>query len=186
MEYLHLFETKSKHDILRNGNKYREPWIAYVRDDELVTYNKGWSEKYLTFEALESGTFTFTMENKLSIACVESVSYSIDDGETWTTANNIDGESVTLTTPTISEGNKVLWKGVGVQYCSNTDPYPGSNFGHGYFSSTGLFNVYGNIMSMLFGDNFIDKIEFPERITTGYGAGPFSYLFDNSKSELIN
>ena len=186
MEYLHLFNTKSEHDSLRNGDNYKEPWLAYVRDNSLVTGNKGWSEKYLTFEALESGTFTFTMENKLSTACVESVSYSIDDGETWITVNNIDGEAVTLTTPTISEGNKVLWKGVGVQYCSNTDPYPGSNFGQGYFSSTGRFNISGNIMSMLFGDNFIDKVEFPERITTGYGAGAFSYLFGHLNPQLRN
>ena len=189
-KYIHLYQTKQAHDAdySRSSANYIEPWVAYVTATDEVSYNlpHDYSFDYLTTTAREDGTFTFTMEEKLSTACVESVSYSIDNGETWTTANNVDGEAVTLTTPTVSEGGKVLWKGVGVQYCSNTDPYPGSNFGEGYFNSTGEFDASGNIMSMLFGDDFADDVELPSPVTTGYAAGAFSYLFSHIYSAQRN
>ena len=87
--------------------------------------------KYLTFVALESGTFKFSGN---------SVSFSLDNGSTWTTLTS-DTNS-----PTVQSGNKIMWKG-------NLTP----NYGIGRFSSTGRFNVEGNAMSLLFGDDFIGK-----------------------------
>lgn len=40
MEYLHLFSDSSSHDAVYDGSSYSEPWVAYIEDDELVTYNK--------------------------------------------------------------------------------------------------------------------------------------------------
>lgn len=40
MEYLHLFSDSGSHDAVYNGGSYNEPWVAYIEDDELVTYNK--------------------------------------------------------------------------------------------------------------------------------------------------
>lgn len=40
MEYLHLFSDPSSHDAVYDGSSYSEPWVAYIEDDELVTYNK--------------------------------------------------------------------------------------------------------------------------------------------------
>lgn len=40
MEYLHLFSDSGSHDDVYNGGSYNEPWVAYIEDDELVTYNK--------------------------------------------------------------------------------------------------------------------------------------------------
>ena len=57
--------------------------------------------QYLTFEALEDGTFSFTNTGTPT----GSVSYSLDNGTTWTTLGA--GSS----TPTITAGSKVLWKG---------------------------------------------------------------------------
>ena len=83
-----------------------------------------------------------------------SVSYSVDNGATWNTTT-IDNTAQTITTPTINTGSKVLWKGVGKQMASST-----SSGRYSQFSSTGNFSVSGNIMSLLYGDEFTDKVNF--------------------------
>lgn len=132
MKYLHYYDTKTAHDAVYNGNGYEEPWTAYVEDDKLVTYNKphDYSKDYLTFKALESGTFKFSGN---------SVSYSTDSGKTWTTlASDTDS-------PTVEKGKYIMWKG---------ELTPASSNGVGKFSSTGNYEAMGNPYSLLFGDNF--------------------------------
>ena len=90
------------------------------------------SGKYLTFVAIDSGTFKFSGN---------SVSYSLDNGNTWTTLTS-DTNS-----PTVQSGKKIMWRG-------NLSP---TSNGIGTFSSTGRFNVEGNAMSLLYGDGFIAK-----------------------------
>lgn len=99
-----------------------------IPNDYLVDYSK----QYLTFEALENGTFQFT----------KAINYSIDGGTTWTTL------AANTATPTILAGNKILWK---------AELIPASYNGIGKFSSTGNFNVEGNIMSLLYGDDFVGQ-----------------------------
>ena len=84
-----------------------------------------YSQDYLTFVALESGTFS----------CSINVNYSLDNGATWTTL------TAETNTPTVTAGSKIMWKG-------------DNSWSEGTFSSTGNFNVEGNVMSLRFGDNF--------------------------------
>ena len=103
----------------------------YLGDVKLYpTGGTDYSQQYLTFVAKESGTF------KLS---GNSVSYSLDSGSTWASlASNTNS-------PTVAAGNKILWKATLT---------PTSTKGVGRFSSTGQFDVEGNAMSLLYGDNF--------------------------------
>ena len=95
---------------------------------------------YLAFTALEDGTFSFVKNGNPT----GSVSYSLDNGSSWTALNYGDS------TPTVTAGSKILWKG----------NYKGtSNSDYGSFSSTGKFNVSGNIMSLTYGDDFGDKTD---------------------------
>ena len=110
--------------------------------------------QYLTFEALEDGTFSFSQN---------PIQYSIDNGTTWNTL------AVGSSTPTITTGNKIMWKASGLT--------PSSTNGIGRFSSTGRYNVYGNIMSLVAGDNFAN--------TTTIIDNQFRRLFYN-RSELIS
>ena len=153
MEYLHLFNTKSEHDSLRNGNNYKEPWLAYVRDEALVTGNKphDYSKDYLTFKALEDASFTIEINKSLTIV---SFSYSIDNGKTWV---NIASETPT---PTVTAGNKILFKAV-------LDG--ASDFG--YITSTGRYEAMGNPYSMLYGDNFRGKLNIRDK------SNLLSYMF---------
>lgn len=98
-----------------------------------------YSTQYLSFVAIENGTFKFTSTSG------NSIDYSIDSGTTWTTlASGVDS-------PTITSGSTIMWRGSNM-IISRTDPY-----GIGTFSSTGKFDVEGNIMSLIYGDDFIDK-----------------------------
>ena len=154
MKYLHYYDTKTAHDAVYNGNAYEEPWTAYIEDDKLVTYNKphDYSKDYLTFKALESGTFKFSGN---------SVSYSIDSGKTWTTlASDTDS-------PTVEKGKYIMWKG---------QLTPTSSNGVGTFSSTGNYEAMGNPYSLLYGDAFESKTSLTNKNYALYG------LFLNSTS----
>ena len=83
------------------------------------------------FVATNSGTFTFNGND---------IDYSLDSGATWTTLSNGNA------TPTITAGSSILWKAGGLT--------PTSGSGIGTFSSTANFTAAGNVMSLLYGDNF--------------------------------
>lgn len=114
---------------------------------------------YLCFTALEEGTFTFTYHASLTANQATSVSYSIDGGLTWVTLNHVPGTAATITTPTINTGETVLWRGTNkaLGYRNNVGQTA-------QFSSTGTFDVSGNIGSILYEDKFNGK-----SITAQYG-----------------
>lgn len=99
---------------------------------------------HLTFTALEAGTFTLTVTSDTTN--LNYLEYSIDGGTTWYRTTN-DGNTITITTPTLQAGEKVMWRGSGNRLCDqNPRSYPS-------FSSTGRFNASGSIMSLLYVDN---------------------------------
>lgn len=91
------------------------------------------SQEYTTFTALENGTFSFTKKGT-----GDNIQYSKDNGTTWTSLAS--GNTVSVVT-----GDKVLWK---------STITPKEVNGIGIFSSSNKFNVSGNIMSLLYGDDF--------------------------------
>lgn len=101
---------------------------------------------YLCFTAIESGTFTLTIPSGLTVANLSYVEYSTDEGATWNRTGNADDAAVTVTTPTITAGNKVYWRGSGIRYGSSTSVYS-------RFSATGNFNASGHINSLCYLSN---------------------------------
>lgn len=93
-----------------------------------------WEKQYLTFIPVVDATFSWAHG-----ATSGTLEYSTNDGQTWVTIAN--GES----TPTITAGSKVIWRG-------NLEP--SSSYGIGTFSASGNYNAYGNIMSLLYYDNY--------------------------------
>ena len=128
------------------------------------------ANKYFTTEAL-ANNMRISMSVPQQYSSMTSISYSLDDGETWTTENVGSGYSTkTLQTPSLNQGDKVLWKGKGKYY--STSEYSASA---SIFSSTNNFNVEGNIMSLLYDDNFVGQTTFP----VSYGG--FKTLFRNNR-----
>ena len=92
-----------------------------------------YSTHYLTFVANEDAQFTFQCND---------VYYSLDSGSTWTLLYS------GVNTPTILAGSSILWK-------ANLTPTVTSGMqGIGRFTSTGKFDIEGNVMSLLYGDSF--------------------------------
>ena len=131
MKYLKKFENHSQYESYI-ATDYAKPNVSYCATEGDVHYNpKTWADDYLTFVALEDGTFTFTPTGS------NLISYSTDNGDTWTQGNSVS----------VNNSDKVLWKGT-------MTPSTSSPYGIGNFSSTAEFDVQGNAMSLLYGDNF--------------------------------
>ncbi len=104
----------------------------------------------LTFEAMEAGaTIAFTKGSNLSDF---SVQYSTN-GSTWT--NYTSGVGITLT----AVGDKVMFRGTSQQYASweNT---PGSTF-----TCSKNCYIYGNVMSLIGGEDFVNVLALPANYT---------------------
>ena len=135
----------------------------YVPAESVSAYQSAWSEyasriqaiptptpkNYLRTIARDSGTISLVIGSGVSTSSLTSISYSLDSGSTWVTSANTDGASVTLETPTLANGDVVYWKGDGVQLATNTN---GGTYTS--FSSSTNYDVEGNVMSLLAGDNF--------------------------------
>lgn len=103
-----------------------------------------YSTQYLTFESLEDGNVISLTASSTSIT--RTISASTDDGSTWTEYTSSTGGTPIATLDT---GEKVLIKGENTNY--------GTSSTTNSFSSTKTYNAYGNIMSLISGDNFEDN-----------------------------
>lgn len=111
-----------------------------------------YSLDYFTVESLEdNNTISF---NKSGSPSNISISYSIDNGSTWTDL------TLSSSTPlsTVNTGGKILIKGV-----NNRISTAWNNYYRIHTSKT--FKVYGNAMSLLFGSDFINNSEFASSTT---------------------
>lgn len=112
---------------------------------------------YLVFDCIEENQFTFTYENTNSRSNT-NLSYSLDYGQTWTSVTgSCSAGSIYITTPIISEGSKILWKG-------NVNPNNEALSGH--FNSKGYYKIMGNIKSIT---------------NNSIGNYKFSHLFSDNK-----
>lgn len=108
---------------------------------------------YLCFTALENGEFTFTFDSSLTVSDYPYIKYSTDDGSTWTQVSNVADEVVTATVA-VSEGDKVLWKGNSSSRKTASDRTSNKQ---GHFSSTCNYTISGNVLSLIFEDDFSGK-----------------------------
>lgn len=126
------------------STEIKEVWLGNVLiyPEDTVDYSK----QYLTFEVVEGGTIEFEATDE---SVSKTISYSLDNGETWTDLTS--STSYQSIGGTLSTGDKVLVKGRNNTYASNDLGY------YNHFISTAKINVYGNIMSLISGDNFVDN-----------------------------
>lgn len=154
-KYLKKFTNHSDYQTYITGNTKVLPNVSYCEDNNDVHYNPlTCAEEYLTTVALEDGTISFNIWQSMGTDMITSISYSTDNGETWTTTANQDNKEQHLTIDVdVNTGDKVLWKGIATQtgfYDSDDlDDCVGS-----FFSSDCEFDAKGNVMSLLYGDNF--------------------------------
>ena len=115
-----------------------------------------YSTQYLTFVAIDPIQVKFSGVTVNNV--VNTVDYSLDSGITWNTL------AQDTYTNTITSGNIVMFKG----NCKRN----ASGIGH-FTISGGTFDIEGNVMSLLFNDNFVGQTSL-----SGYNYA-FSSLFAN-------
>ena len=108
---------------------------------ESCTYDPShdYSEDYLAFKVLTSGTIGWKAYGSLT----KTIEYSINDSA-WT---SITSTSAGATIP-VSQGDTVRVRGSNTAYATSKSAYSGFDGG------TAVYNVEGNIMSLVNGDNF--------------------------------
>lgn len=139
------------------------PYSAIYKGSNLI-WQAGidYSKEYFTIESLEdNNTISFGNTNM----DVRTISWSTDK-TTWNNVTSIQNDTVTIAT--INTGDKLYFKATNNNYGAMWGKYNN-------FKSIGQFNVYGNTMSLLYGDNFIGKTSFPS------GSAEFYFLFYSSK-----
>ena len=117
----------------------------------------GWTvennQEPLTFNILSDGTINWTA-SKASIT--KTIEYKLNNGE-WTSIISNTGSSA----PTINviKGDKVQFRGNNAQYATEFSVY------NSFSGSTALFEAEGNIMSLIYGDDFKNKLTISSAYT---------------------
>lgn len=142
MKYLKNFKTVTE----KNAYISTVDYISYVEEvDDVYVEDIPYEHIYLTYIPSADCTISFSSSTDGGNVINESVQYSTDNGETWVELLNEE------TTPTIPSKTKIMFKG---DFYSDTDLEYGGGFGR--ISCNVPFNVEGNIMSLFYGDDFIN------------------------------
>ena len=128
-----------------------------------------YQDEYLTLSALEDGEITITIPSQVNSTYATSLSYS-KDKSSWQ-ETTIDSTDQTITIP-VSSGEEVYLKGKAKQWSTR-------DFSSNISSDCNII-ASGNIMSLLYEDDFKDKTVFP-----GGAVYIFRELFKNN-THLIN
>lgn len=163
--YENIYRSGNQVDELyRSGNEivkmYRSGDLIYqklssVSDDSIIP---------LTFEIITSGTILWKVNTNTGGA--KAIQYRLNGGDWINITSTYEGTPIS-----VSAGDILQLKGTNSAYCND-------NYSYNYFDSTANYYVYGNIMSLIYGDNFIGQ-------TTLEAPDTFYRLFANS-SGLTN
>jgi len=167
-KYLKLFSNHSGYTGYKRSDSFVRPNVSYCIEQNDVHYNPSdYSNEYLTFVSPSATTMTWYYYSRDDLT-YKTIYYSKDDGDTWT--------EVTQENNTVSMGanERVMVKGNNTHYAKGTY-IKGGNGGisvGGYhqfiFGLDDEIRVYGNVMSLIYGDDFIGKKKLEEPYTFGY------------------
>ena len=147
-KYLKRFNNHTEYEEFTATTEFVLPNVSSCVQEGEVHYNPlpphYYSQDYLTIESLEDNNTIGWKASGSSIR--KTINVSTDGGQTWT--NKTSSTSGTALA-TLNNGDKLLIKGSNTAY--GTSDY------YNYFTATQNFDVEGNIMSLLYGDNFIGE-----------------------------
>ena len=149
--YINSYATENDIQIaLQNGELFK-PYVAYIEDVDRIDWNSkeivDYTTEYLTFNILSAGTINWTAN---STGLTKTIDYKLNNGE-WTSITSNTGSSAPSIT--VNSGDKLQFRGNNAQYATNS--YSNYNL---FSSSTASFELEGNIMSLIYGDNFKNNL----------------------------
>ena len=163
LDWINGVASSGVFEINYNGNWNNINKTSHIPANWTINndYNYPWENEYMQFDVLTDGTIIWKQTGNNTNG-IKTISYSKDNGTTWTdiTATS-EGAEINVVT-----GDKVLFKGNNTRYAWDKNNY--SNF-----SGTAIFEAKGNIMSLLYGDNFIGQTILPDALA-------LSQLFNSS------
>ena len=173
LKHFKEFQSKNDYDSYINGSPIL-PNVSFVGQDKEVYYKNGkyvppapinpYSSMYLTAEITSSGTMYFT--SPIYDFDEMQIFYKLNDNE-WI---ELTGE--TDTSISVEVGDKIQFKG----YNFDNSSHEGSD---GYqlfdYGTDCNFIIYGNIMSLVNGDDFVNLTTLTEKTK-------FNYIFENCET----
>lgn len=129
--YINSFATENDIQIALENGQLLKPYVAYIEDADRID----WNSKTKTDNKNKYLTFNITSNGNINVPT--GTTYSINGGE-WEN---------TGTTITVNSGETIRFKGNNSTYNNNT-----------FSGSTASFEVEGNIMSLIYGDDFKNKL----------------------------
>ena len=137
IKYLKKFKLTAQYEEYINSDIAVLPNVSLITSNNTVHYNSN----YLKFTAKEDNS-TISLTSKTS----PDIKYSLNGG-VWTQWNY---NAITLNT-----GDTIRMKG------NNSSGFSTSNSNYNQFKMTGKISASGNIMSLLYDDNFEGKLTIP-------------------------
>ena len=119
------------------------------------------STEPLTFNILSAGTINWKAS---STSIAKTIDYKVNDGEWTSITSNIEETAPSIA---VNSGDKIQFRGNNAQYASGTSIYDLSY--NSFSGSTALFEAEGNIMSLIYGDDFKNRLTI--------SANAFVWLF---------
>ena len=124
-------------------------YCGFTATDNVTIYQEAaisdFSKELLTFNILSDGTIIWTASNA-SIA--KTIDYKLNNGA-WVSITSNTGSSA----PTIN-----VIKGDKIQFRGNNTAYATNSYYNSFSGSTASFEAEGNIMSLIYGDDFKNKL----------------------------
>ena len=171
MKYIKHFSNLSGQTEYLNSTEL-DTYLGYVDENDTVYYDDvipvSYKKQYFTIESLGDGNTIYL--KAYDSAAAKTVSASTDNGETWVEyTSSVDDNGTAL--GTLNTGDKLLIKGENARYAP-------SFLSWNQFKSTGQFEVYGNIMSLVSGDSFVNA----DTLTENYALYALFYGCPNITS----
>lgn len=179
MKYLTLFDNHNDYDdyikeIVPQSTDSLLPNVSYCINEvesHFTDYKRNYEKEYFTIEALDDGNVYFKFHLDAPANVQKYMEYSKDNGETWNKTNNVDNEEVIMTIP-MSTGETAIIRGENEGTCYDY-------YANCYFYSDIRVNVFGNIMSLVYSDNFYYEYSLPD------DSDSFTSLFNEKIEEDV-
>ena len=159
--YINSYSTAADVQSAIKNDTLSKPYVAYLQDEDRIDWNSysiDYSTMPLTFKIISGGTIGWKVQGYISSNKIKTIKYSLNGGA-WTNLKaNGNGNQISVVAGDIIEIKGSI-SASAVDYMSFHN-----------FNSTATFNAYGNIMSLLFENDF-------ETATTLENAYTFSSMF---------
>lgn len=153
---LKKFENHTEYEAFTASTSFVTPNVSVCTSDDEVHFHPysetghSYADDYLTIEAEREGYLAIVMEANLPVSDFEYFEYSQDGGTIWEKMENVDGYKRAVSINMEIPGKKILVRGKGKK-CGNGSI---DNGFHIKFTNYLTGKVYGNVMSILYADNF--------------------------------